>query len=88
MLNYPIACLQGNLLDTEKELKNPRFNIFGKKATGAKRPERNKVGINNNLSIDDAFLSRNISMQLLTELKIELGKIRKSILWIKIKLLN
>ena len=28
---------------------------MGKEATGAKRPERNKVGINNNLSIDDAF---------------------------------
>ena len=27
----------------------------GNEATGAKRPERNKVGINNNLSIDDAF---------------------------------
>ena len=27
----------------------------GKEATGAKRPERNKVGINNNLSIEDAF---------------------------------
>ena len=28
---------------------------MGKEATGAKRPERNKVGINNNLSMDDAF---------------------------------
>ena len=27
----------------------------GKEETGAKRPERNKVGINNNLSIEDAF---------------------------------
>ena len=28
---------------------------MGNETTGAKRPERNKVGINNNLSIDDAF---------------------------------
>ena len=28
---------------------------MGNEITGAKRPERNKVGINNNLSIDDAF---------------------------------
>jgi len=27
----------------------------GNETTGAKRPERNKVGINNNLSTDDAF---------------------------------
>ena len=27
----------------------------GNETTGAKSPERNKVGINNNLSIDDAF---------------------------------
>ena len=28
---------------------------MGKEATGAKRPDRNKVGINNNLSNEDAF---------------------------------
>ena len=28
---------------------------MGKEAIGARRPERNKVGINNNLSIEDAF---------------------------------
>jgi len=27
----------------------------GNETTGAKRPDRNKVGINNNLSIDEAF---------------------------------
>ena len=27
----------------------------GNEAIGAKRPDRNKVGINNNLSIDEAF---------------------------------
>ena len=27
----------------------------GKEETGARRPERNNVGINNNLSIEDAF---------------------------------
>ena len=27
----------------------------GNETTGAKRPERNKVGINSNLSIDDVF---------------------------------
>ena len=31
------------------------FTYPGKEATGAKRPDRNKVGINNNLSIEDAF---------------------------------
>ena len=31
------------------------FTCSGNETTGAKRPERNKVGINNNLSIEDAF---------------------------------
>ena len=31
------------------------FIYSGKDITGAKRPERNRVGINNNLSIDEAF---------------------------------
>ena len=46
---------QGNLLDREKELNKSGFNIFGKWNYWSKRPERNNVGINNNLSIDDAF---------------------------------
>ena len=31
------------------------FTYEGNEMTGAKRPDRNKVGINNNLSIDEAF---------------------------------
>jgi len=31
------------------------LTYWGKETTGANRPERNKVGINNNLSTDDAF---------------------------------
>ena len=31
------------------------FIYSGKDITGAKRPERNRVGINSNLSIDEAF---------------------------------
>ena len=31
------------------------FTYSGNETTGAKRPERNNVGINNNLSIDEAF---------------------------------
>ena len=31
------------------------FTYLGNEITGAKRPDRNKVGINNNLSIDEAF---------------------------------
>ena len=31
------------------------FKYSGKDITGAKSPERNRVGINNNLSIEEAF---------------------------------
>ena len=31
------------------------FTYSGKETTGANKPERNKVGINNNLSTDEAF---------------------------------
>tara|TARA_B100000965_G_C19203966_1_gene588609 strand:+ start:493 stop:636 length:144 start_codon:yes stop_codon:yes gene_type:complete len=31
------------------------FTYSGKDITGAKRPERNRVGINKNLSIEEAF---------------------------------
>ena len=84
----PDSKFAGNRSGMERSKINPRFNIFGKEATGAKRPERNRVGINNNFSIEEAFLSRNINKRLLIVLGIELKKIRKSILLIKIKYLN
>ena len=63
MLNPPLIFVE--LPDSKFAGKSIRYGkgvrkiqdltYSGNEATGANRPERNNVGINNNLSIDDAF---------------------------------
>ena len=55
-VSFPDSKFAGKSIRYGKGVKKIQdFTYSGNDTTGANRPERNKVGINNNLSIDDAF---------------------------------
>ena len=55
-VTFPDSKFAGKSIKYGKGVKKIHFfTCSGNETTGAKRPERNKVGINNNLSIEDAF---------------------------------